>query len=61
MGVCLDQSGVSQRRHSDEAISESHAAPSVFPGKWPGSLLMSPRRQGSVLNERRHLCISTFK
>lgn len=35
MGVCLDESGFSQRRDSDEAFPESHAASSVFPGKWP--------------------------
>lgn len=44
MDVCLDESGFSQRRNSDEAISESHAAPNVFPGKWPRVFLLSPRQ-----------------
>lgn len=44
MGICLDESGFSQRRNSDEAVSESHAAPSVFPGKWPCVFLMSHGR-----------------
>lgn len=44
MGVRLDESGFSQRRNSDEAISESHAAPNVFPGKWPCVLLLNPRQ-----------------
>lgn len=44
MGICLDESGFSQRRYSDEAVSKSHAAPSVFPGKWPYVFLMSQRR-----------------
>ena len=44
MGVCLDESGFSQRRNSDEALSERHAAPSVFPGKWLCVCLTSPRQ-----------------
>lgn len=35
---CLDELGFPQRRHSDEAVSESHAAPDVFPGKRPCGL-----------------------
>lgn len=42
MGVCLDESDFSQRRNSDEAVSERHAAPSVLPGKWLCVFLMVP-------------------
>lgn len=44
MRICLDESGFSERGNSDEAVSESHAAPSVFPGKWPYVFLMSRRK-----------------
>lgn len=56
MGVCLDESGFSQRRNSDEAISEGHAAPSVFPGKWLCVFLRSPG-QAQLLSKRRPLHI----
>lgn len=43
MGVCLYESGFSQRRNSDEAVSESDATSNVFPGKRTCVALIWPR------------------
>lgn len=45
----MDELGVSQGRHLDEAVSEGHAAPNVFPGKRLCVFDMS----GSGLNGRQ--------